>query len=864
MVIDTAHKFPISAVADNQILINRNGDLTLVYRATFQDLNSYSIPDLETLHKNFRMGFGNLLEGTMVHFQTHVVSETYKKTGDNEHLADTFLGESNERMLYEKNFRTTQSYIYFTLCSKSPFKRRISSSTLFSFGSKFKKIDEKVFNKFKLGVTSFLHAISQDFNFEFELVTDNKSELSGNDAKLSISEQFMYLTNKDTSIKEVVFNEDHFQIGQKKGTILMLNSIDTIPDLLPLYVINKNLSSAASRFPATLCKQIVHAASADMVWNVMFYKENVNDIRSEIEQEIKFKKSLSGLSMENDLSEKESKQFIDGMINSPDHPMPITVHCNSVIYTEEDNLEELISEIELGYKNTGFLPTRAGAEMANIFYSSIPGNAANLDKDNVVLTFDYVLPALINWEEITKGSNNTLNGYSVVNRKGARVTVDFFAESGVGAIRQDITGYSGYIIGPTGSGKSVFLNYLIRQIWEKGSYVIVVDNGHSYRMLSQHLEGEYIEFSENKPLTFNPFIIKSDNPTVRETLNILSILSVIWQGDREIEGLESSIITSSIRLYYTWLKEFNINQKERGLKLLRACFDTYYYYLREHFRKVELPQINTSKTFNIDHYLDSLNPFYAKGQYGEVLNKDTAFKITNNRLIVFELSEISKNPILSKIVMMYIMNIYEELLAEKPGIRKFLMIEESWKAIMNKKFSVFIKEVYKTARKYFGSIFMITQEPEDLLSSSEVGQTIVSQSDIKFILNMSKYVNLRDEIKTKLGFNDADMDLLYSLNGELPENIRMREVFVKWNQLKSVYGIMLSEEEYWVYTTEQKEKNVVIYLYRNVYSRNLKNTIKYLAELHRKFGNSKAVVDYIYNQYDIETKAKLNLELLTI
>lgn len=866
MRIDIKKKFPIVA-ADDEFIINRNGELTLCYKAKFQSLNTYSKSDLERLLGNFRIAYTSLLDGIMIHAQTMCTSEKYSKTVDNEILASSFLGAANERMIYEKSFKTTTSYLYFTLCNKSPLDRSIQNSNLFSLSSSLKKFDKALVAKFKASVEHFLTALGTDFNFEFNKINNDKDDLSGSKSRLSLSERFLYLTkNPVDAIKEISFNEDGFSVGNKVGTIFSIDNIDSVPDFLPLFVKDSKLSTEVSEFPSSLAKKLIHTLDADCIWNVFIFKESRDSIRNKVTTQIKYKTSLSGLSAENQISKDQCEEYLDKLLNDSYNPLPISLSANLIVFTEKkQEMNNIISDVDFRFKNLELIPTQIGSEMPSIFWNSIPGNASNSSSEHFILTFDYVAASLMNWEETDSGMQSAMNGYPLVNRLGARVVVDIFAESGFGAIRQDITGYNGYIIGPTGSGKSVLLNYLTRNIIEKNGFIILVDVGHSYRMLCKLYGGEYIEFSDKKPLSFNPFIIDKEYPSDRDIMNIKAILSTIWKDEGAIETLEESIIESSIRLFYSWIKTTNKEFEENNSKkrVLRN-FNSYFHYLSNDFKTKEMHQFNSSRSFNIDHFLDNLRPFFGDGQHGKVLNADRKTKLTDNPLIVFELSEIGKNPLLNKIVMVYIMSCYDDLLKEKVGFRKYLFIEEAWKAIMNDKFSKFILEVYKTARKSGGTIMMVTQEPDDLMKNSAVGNTIVSQSDIKFILNMSKYQQKRDEVKTKLGFNDGDMDLLYSLNGDIPNGVMMREVFIKWNTLKGVYGVLLSEEEYWTYTTEEREKYIVIYLLKNVFGDNLQSTIAFLAETQRSLGSSRKVVDEMYRKYDIETKVKLNSDLLIL
>jgi len=69
-----------------------------------------------------------------------------------------------------------------------------------------------------------------------------------------------------------------------------------------------------------------------------------------------------------------------------------------------------------------------------------------------------------------------------------------------------------FILGPSGSGKSFFMNHLVRQYYEQGTHVVLVDTGNSYQGLCEMIrrktngaDGVYFTYTEEKPISFNPF-----------------------------------------------------------------------------------------------------------------------------------------------------------------------------------------------------------------------------------------------------------------------------------------------------------------------------------------------------------------------
>ena len=51
------------------------------------------------------------------------------------------------------------------------------------------------------------------------------------------------------------------------------------------------------------------------------------------------------------------------------------------------------------------------------------------------------------------------------------------------------------------------MNSVVRQLHEQGTDVVMVDTGNSYEGLCEYLGGKYISYTEEKPITMNPFNI---------------------------------------------------------------------------------------------------------------------------------------------------------------------------------------------------------------------------------------------------------------------------------------------------------------------------------------------------------------------
>ncbi len=165
------------------------------------------------------------------------------------------------------------------------------------------------------------------------------------------------------------------------------------------------------------------------------------------------------------------------------------------------------------------------------------------------------------------------------------------------------------------------------------------------------------------------------------------------------------------------------------------------------------------------------------------------------------------NKVLFPIVTIIIMETFINKMRRLKGIRKMILLEEAWKAISKEGMAEYLKYLFKTVRKFFGEAVVVTQEVEDIISSSIVKGTIINNSDCKILLDQRKYVNKFDEIQALLGLTDKERAQILSINLSNTPGRKYKEVWIGLGGAQSaVYATEVSPEEYYCYTTEETEK----------------------------------------------------------
>ena len=95
------------------------------------------------------------------------------------------------------------------------------------------------------------------------------------------------------------------------------------------------------------------------------------------------------------------------------------------------------------------------------------------------------------------------------------------------------------------------MNSVVRQLWEQGTDVVMVDTGNSYEGLCEYVGGKYISYTEEHPITMNPFRIQREELNVEKTDFLKNLIMLIWKGNAAIPTkIEELLIEQVIKEYY--------------------------------------------------------------------------------------------------------------------------------------------------------------------------------------------------------------------------------------------------------------------------------------------------------------------------
>ncbi len=800
-------KFPLLAV-ENGCIVSKDADVTVAFKVELPELFTVTSNEYEAIHSAWHKAVKVLPDFSIVHKQDFFIEEKYQPEIDKDELS--FLSRSFERHFNERPFLNHFCYLFLTKTTKMRSRQESTFSTLCKGKIIPKEIEDKE------TVTKFLEAVGQferimnDSGFITlrRLTTD---EIVGTETTAGIVEKYFALSqNEPTVLKDISLNPEEMRIGDDFLCLHTLSDVEDLPGNVGTDSRYERLSTDRSDCRLSFAAPVGVLLTCNHVYNQYIFIDDHAENLKRFEQTARNMQSLSRYSRSNQIN----KAWIEEYLNEAHSKGLVSVrcHCNVMAWSDDrEELKHIKNDVGSQLALMECKPRHNTTDVPTLFWAGIPGNEGDFPFEESFYTFIPQALCFFTGETNYKSSLSPF-GIKMVDRVTGRPLhldiSDLPMQKGV------ITNRNKFVLGPSGSGKSFFMNHLVRQYYEQNSHIVLVDTGNSYQGLCEMIhrktkgaDGIYYTYSEEKPISFNPFFTDDYKFNVEKKDSIKTLLLTLWKSeDDKITKTESGELGSAVSAY---IKKI---QQDRGIV---PCFDTFYEYMLDDYRaELEKRDIKVSREdFNIDNFLTTLRQYYKGGRFDFLLNSRENIDLLHKRFIVFEIDSIKDNAELFPVVVIIIMEAFINKMRRLKGIRKLLIVEEAWKALTTENMANYLKYMYKTVRKYFGEAIVVTQEVDDIISSPVVKESIINNSDCKILLDQKKYMNKFDGIQAMLGLTEKEKAQILSINLANHPGRKYKEVWIGLNGVQSaVYATEVSPAEYLTYTTEESEKTEVFNL----------------------------------------------------
>ena len=799
-------KFPLLRV-ENHCIISKFADITAAYRVTLPELFTLTGEEYEALHGAWLKALKVLPDYTVVHKQDFFIEERYAAPEDGSERS--FLARSYERHFNERPYLRHSCYLFVTKTTPERMRQTSASSVLCrGFIVPREMRDPDAVTRFLEAAEQMERILNDSGLVRVERLSEAEIVGTADDAGLlaryfALSDERRPVVNEDIRLDPGVM-----RIGDKYLSMHTLSDLDMLPQSVATDFRYERLSTDRSDCRLSFAAPVGLLLSCNHVYNQVIFLDDHDETLKRLEATARNMNSLAAYSRSNAIN----REWVEMYLNEAHSQglRSVRCHCNVMAWAEsEAELKRIRNDVGSQLALMGCTPHHNTVDVPVLFWAAIPGNEADFPAEESFYTFLDQALCLFN-EETNYRSSLSPFGIKMSDRlSGIPIHLDI---SDLPMKRGTITNRNKFILGPSGSGKSYLTNHLVRQYWEQGSHILLVDTGNSYQGLCSLIhaktkgrDGVYFTYTEEAPIAFNPFYVEDGVYDVEKRESLKTLLLTLWKRESEEPTRSEEVaLSNAVNLYLS---------KLRADRSIVPSFDTFYEFVETDYRRLLEQKRVREKDFDIANFLNVLEPYYKGGEYDYLLNSDRQLDLLDKRFIVFELDNISSNRTLLPVVTLIIMETFISKMRRLKGIRKMILIEECWKALTSANMSAYIKYLYKTVRKYFGEAVVVTQEVDDIISSPIVKESIINNADCKILLDQRKYLSKFDGIQRLLGLTDKERAQILSINLSNDPKRLYKEVWIGLGGVQSaVYATETSVEEYLTYTTEESEKMKVMEL----------------------------------------------------
>lgn len=785
---------PILDIQENLVFAG-NGNTVLCYKGILPEIYSLSEKDFDDLHGTWFQAIKSLPSGVMVHKQDIYRKKEYSSA---QLSNSTFLEKATHKHFKGREYNSHECYLFFVLTKNkglnnpkyvNPFKRVAKGSP--------QKMNENI-NHFKSAVSDSVSFINNSRKLEFHPLKETGILQLSTDYFNGFNEGF------DT---DIVLNRSNINIGEHYFDVLGVNSELCFGESVQSSKTNERFTSDDFIFHQGFIDGFGLALNENHIVNQIIYLDDKHKWRKLLDKKIEELNKSSNFGTQNKVILKKIREIQD-QINADDNARVIRGQLNVIYWDKnEDNLHKIGSKIKTEFKELDITPYYPRSEeRKNYFINSFFCFSSNFSNEDLYVTdLKHALCLLINNSNYKSDSTGI-----IFNDREHNIPVlkDVWDED-----KKRIQARNFAIFAPTGEGKSFLANNILRQYFESGVRLVIIDLGGSYTKFAKLYPGQHtiLRYERGKNLGINPFYIETLKDLTPDRLEDLSVfLFELFASDLKTTKAQSVAFKKILRFYYSETTEGNHS-------------------LNSFYRFIEANQADLLKRlkihpeyFNITNFLHIMSEYVEDGLYSFLfeVSEDQTYKIEDKRLIIFELDEVRDNKEILSVMLKLIKTAIQRTIWKNRAERGIILFDEFAKQLKFQNVLESVEFYYQAIRKQNGAIGIILQSINQLPNSS-TSASILENTQVIYCLNNEKGYG---ELQKRLNLSSHDLNQLKSIRNDLTGERKYTELFIKIGKQSNIFRLEVPKEVYAAYLTDGKENDHIMRIYEK--TKNMEEAIK--------------------------------------
>jgi conjugation system TraG family ATPase len=773
---------PITDIQDNIIFAN-NGNVVLCYEGILPEIYSLSEKDFEDLHGAWFQALKSLSVGTVVHKQDIYIKKSYTS----EQLPNsTFLEKATHDHFKGREYMEHRCFLFFVLTKNKALNNP-------KYVNPLRKVAKDIVQKLDDNVKSFIGSVSDSVSF---INNSKKIELVPLEA-----EQIQELTNSyfngfnDGFDTDILLEKKNVNIGENYFDALAINSELCFGESVQSSKTNEKFTSDDFVFHQGFIDGLGLTLNENHIVNQIIYLDDKQKWRKLLDRKVEELNKSSNFGSQNKVVLGKIQHILD-QINADDNSRIIRGHINIIYWDKNpENLGRIGSKIKTEFKDLDIIPYYPrGEERKNYILNSYCCFSSNISNTDMYVTdLKHALCLFINNTNYKSDQTGI-----IFNDREHNIPVlkDVWDER-----KKRIKARNFAIFAPTGEGKSFLANNILRQYFESGVRLVIIDLGGSYTKFAKLYPEKYtvLRYESGKNLGINPFYISNQDDLTPERLEDLSVfLFELFASDLKVTKAQSVSVKKILRHYYDSTPE-------------NHSLDGFYHFIESN-QKDLLNQLKIHPDyFNVTGFLHVMSEYVGDGLYSFLfeVSEDQTYKIEDKRLIVFELDEVKDNKEILSVMLKLIKSAIQRTIWKNRAEKGIILFDEFAKQLKFENVLESVEFYYQAIRKQNGAIGIILQSINQLPNNS-TSASILENTQVIYSLNNEKgYAKL---VK-RLNLSSHDLNQLKSIKNNLSGPRKYTEMFIKIGKESNIFRLEVPKKVFAAYLTDGKENEEIMKLF---------------------------------------------------
>jgi len=800
MEMNLSDSYPILSIEDSLVFAN-NGNLLLGFRLQLPEIYTPSEKDYEQLHSLWFQALKTLPPGIFVHKQDHYQKASYDAS---ELPATTFLQKATRDHFHGRTFLIHHSLLFFIW----PGNKALNTSR---YCNPFAQVRTNIVPELDEKARAFITAVDDSVRF-LNQSGSLMAEALGQVELLRYTDDFFNGFNEGFDT-DILLGKDGTQIGDYHFDVLAINNEGCFGEGVQSSRRDERFSTEGHVFHQGFIDSFGFSLNEDHMFNQILCVEDTHRWRKKLEYQLEELSKSSGFGLQNRVKHEKVSHVLDS-INQDETARLVRGQLNVVFWSaQKEALPGIASEIKSRFRELDIRPyAPRGQARVHYLLNSYPCFVSNFsDQDLYVSDLKHALCLLLN----TTAYKSDLNGILFCDRQfNLPVRKDVWDEQ-----KKRIKARNFAIFAPTGEGKSFLANNILRQYFEAGTRLVIIDLGGSYAKFAKLYPDDHLilRYEPGRNLGINPFYIKHLSDLTADRLEDLTVFLL------ELLSASSTYSKAQRVALKRLLKHYYLNCRD-----VRHSLQGFYDFVKSLGSRLQSKLHIDAAFFDVAHFLHILSEYVEDGLYQFLFEagEDQSYRLEDKRLIVFELDEVRENREVLSVMLKLIKSAIQRTIWQNRTEKGIILFDEFAKQLKFENVLESVEYYYQAIRKQNGAIGIILQSINQLPEISTSASILENTQVIYSLRNEKGY----EALQKRLNLSEHDLNQLYSMRNDLKGDRRYTEIFIKLGSDGNVYRLEVPPEVYAAYLTDGVEHEAIMKLY----------------EKHQSM--EKAIIEFVKNQ----------------